>query len=132
MKQAIAFLLFNVFCVFNVIAQDYLCIPSSAAGFAYNASSKKWERSFFKIDNEKKILKKTQNGYEWRDFGSSSGSTCPDFNQFNYLHCKIFLGDLVLNRKTLRFIETYMSGYHDGVENNSNTPLMQIGTCTPL
>ena len=58
MKQAIAFLIFNIFCTFNVIAQDYLCIPNSAAGFAYNHHQKNGSEVSSRSIMKRKFLKK--------------------------------------------------------------------------
>lgn len=117
----------------NAFAQDYLCIPTGASGFTFNSVSKKWENTFFRLGDEKNILKKVANGYQWRDFGRSTGPLCSDgFNEYGYLHCNVYFGNLVINKKTLRYVETYMSGYTDGVDKNENTPNIKIGTCSPL
>ena len=133
MKHTVTLSLIAACIINNAAAQDYLCIPTAAAGFTYKSSSKKWEHAFFRLDDKKIILKKTEDGYQWRDFGRRSGPTCADgFNEYDYLHCQTYFGSVIFNRKTLRYIETYLAGYHNGVDNNNDTPNITIGTCTPL
>ncbi len=110
----------------------YLCIPTAATGFSYEASKDSWVVTRFNIEDEKKILKRTQGGWEWVNFGAKSGRRCPDFNDADQLNCNLIFGSLRMNKKTMRYVVTYEVGYIDGVRSNDNTPSMTIGACTPI
>ena len=126
-----------------VIGQEaYICLPSVISGFHFKSSSGNWEQSRFRIGDKKKILKKTDNKWEWKAFGEKySFSTCGDstestptdgFNSAGFIFCDLLGGHLRMNKNSLRYIETYEIGYVDGKDNNDNTPYIEIGTCSPL
>ncbi len=119
---------------FDALSQtSFLCIPTAITGFSYNASRNNWSPVTFNADDSKKILKKSSRGWEWMDFGTSSGMRCDsDFNEYGNLNCDLIFGSLKINKKTLRYILTYEVGFIDGVKNNNNTPSITIGTCTPI
>ena len=48
------------------------------------------------------------------------------------INCNLFLGEVIFDKKTLRYLKTYLPGYVDGVESNANTPNIMIGKCSPL
>ncbi len=112
--------------------QAYICVQNLSTGFSYNSNSKTWERTAFKVDEEKKLLKKIPSGWKWSNFGSNYGHECGEINNSGFLNCNTLFGELRFNRNTLRFVETYTVGYTDGVNSNSNTPNISIGTCSPL
>jgi hypothetical protein len=109
---------------------SYLCMPDEASGFRFNPYQKSWEPVIFKVAQEKILLKKSDRGWEWVKFGHKYGSLCKEMDKS--LQCDIYVGEVLLNRNTLRYIETYMIGYVNGSDNNDNTPFIAIGRCTPL
>jgi len=119
-------------------ADQYLCKEEHAAGFRYEKSG--WVATKFKAD-EKFIIKKP------RPKGSDSkmayvitilGREYPygwcntDFNERGVIGCQLIGGSFTFNKKSGRFLSTYLAGYVDGVDQNTNNPSMQIGTCSPL
>jgi hypothetical protein len=131
MKKIIGLILFIT--SLSVFAQDtYLCVPSKITGFSYNNTSKTWEQSAFKIGDEKKLLKKVGNQWEWRTFGQQWGQKCGSMNDYGLVNCDLIFGTLRFSKNKLRYIETYTVGYIDGGNNNDNTPAITIGTCSPL
>lgn len=48
------------------------------------------------------------------------------------LSCKLMGGDLDVNLVNGRFLKSYNWGYVDGVDNNSNTPHIEIGKCSRI
>jgi len=129
MSKLITIFLFAICSVAQ--AQDtYLCIPKSATGYSYEKVTNNWEMSSFNVGNEKYLLKKKSNTWSWEKFGeSNSFSSCKEMN--SRITCSL-VGDVIFDKKTLRYLRTYIAGYVDGVNNNNNTPLIEIGTCSPL
>jgi len=110
----------------------YLCIPNGASGISWNASKKKWGHTNFNVSNVKHLLKKTGDGWEWSKFGQSSGIKCDEINDYGYLNCTLYFGDLRFNKKNLRYMTSYFIGYVDGKDNDDNTPNIEFGECSPL
>jgi len=113
-------------------AQDaYLCIPKSATGYSYIQVTNSWEMTSFSVGNDKYLLKNKSKSWNWDRFGeSNSFSTCKEIG--SQISCARLGGDVIFDKKTLRYLRTYIAGYVDGVNNNNNTPLIEIGTCSPL
>ena len=121
--------------------EAYICLPSKKTGFAFNLSTKSWEQINFKTNEEKKILKKNGMKWEWRIFGSKDDwSDCGgdgfgqggDFNSSGFIFCTVLGGHMRMSKNTLRYVETYELGFIDGKDQTGNTPLIGIGTCSPL
>ncbi|MEY5028045.1 MAG: hypothetical protein RLZ63_360 [Pseudomonadota bacterium] len=110
----------------------YLCIPDGASGISWNKSSKRWEQTKFNVQNVKLLLKKTNSGWEWSDFGESYSQKCGEINNVGFLNCDIIGGQLKFNKNTLRFMTTYLFGYVDGYDTNDDTPSIRFGKCSPL
>ena len=141
--KKILFFVFGFLCGNLAISQDaYICIPTARTGFSMNLSTKKWEQTRFRIDDDKKILKKNNDKWEWRKFGVNySYSDCTSggdpnskggFNSAGFMFCSTIAGNMRISKNTLRYIETFEYGYFDGKDNNDNTPFIEIGTCSPL
>ena len=109
--------------------EAYICLPSKKTGFAFNLSSKSWEQVNFKTNEEKKILKKNGMKWEWRIFGFGQGG---DFNSSGFIFCTVSGGHMRMSKNSLRYVETYEIGFIDGKDQTGNTPLIGIGTCSPL
>lgn len=37
-----------------------------------------------------------------------------------------------MSKNSLRYVETYEIGFVDGKDKNDNTPMIEMGTCSPL
>jgi hypothetical protein len=110
----------------------YLCIATKSTGFYYDKSSKEWTNTTFKISDSKKLIKKKGSSWEWSEFGDKhSRPYCKERGK-DYVDCNTFGGELSLNTKNMRYMETYIFGYIDGQDNNDNTPAITIGKCSPL
>lgn len=127
--------------IFSLGQTAYICIPTASTGFSIKNGGSKWETTRFRIDDVKKILKRNNGKWEWSKFGESLGfSDCGgddfgvggDFNSAGYIFCNTFGGHVRMNKKTLRYIETYEIGFIDGKDLNTDTPSIDIGTCSPL
>ena len=112
-------------------AQDtYLCIPISATGYSFEKVTNSWDIASFKVGSQKYLLKNNLSTWRWYRFGEKeSTSTCTA--QITKINCRD-VGDIVFDKNNLRYLRTYIAGYVDGVNNNNNTPLIEIGTCSPL
>jgi hypothetical protein len=131
MKKIIGAILLSAATV--AVAQDaYLCVPSKITGFSYNSSTKLWEQTSFRIGDEKKLLKKVGNQWEWRSFGKQFGQKCGQMSDYGWINCDLIFGTMRFNKNELRYLETYTAGYIDGKNNDDNTPAITIGTCSPL
>ena len=122
--------------------EAFICIPSARTGFAVNDATKKWEVTRFSINEDKKILKKINAKWEWRKFGDKGGySDCNNradtnskdgFNSAGFIFCEVLGGSMRMSKKSLRYIETYEIGFFDGIDKNADTPMIEMGTCSPL
>lgn len=111
---------------------SYFCIPMKSTGFYYNKSTNEWTNTTFKINDHKKLIKKKGTSWEWSEFGDKhSYSSCKE-RGVDYVDCDTFGGTFSLNINNLRYMETYMHGYINGLDSNSNTPNITIGKCSPL
>ena len=115
---------------FSANAQtSFICVPSNAVGFTFNTSSQIWSGGVMNVGDKKSLLKKKNNNWVWSNFGESIETTCSDPNlDGSVVMCSSFFGDVIFNRNTKRYIETYVIGYTAG--NGNDTPYMVIGTCT--
>ena len=142
MKKILTGIVFLTFTNLCLSQEAYLCIPTAISGVKFNSSSGRWEHANFRIGDRKKILKKATDKWEWRTFGQdylfsacNSGGEPANKNGFNsagYLFCDVLGGNMRINKNTLRYIETYEIGFINGKDNDSDTPYIEIGTCSPL
>jgi len=131
-----------IFPIDLALAQEaYICMPLKKTGFKFEAQSRNWEQANFKTEGDKKILKYTNGAWEWNRFGQKhSFSNCndggfsnkSDFNSAGFIFCDTFGGSVRMSKNSLRYIETYLLGYADGIDKDPDTPLIEIGTCSPL
>lgn len=116
-----------------VSAQEtYLCIPDGSPGISWKSNIKKWTPTSFNVEDQKFLLKKTSSGWAWSRFGDSYSDECGEILASGLLTCNILGGELRFNKKSLRYLETHMFGYVDGVDSNANTPFFNFGKCSPL
>ena len=109
---------------------SYLCISDKSTGFTFNSNSKSWTQTTF--NDTKYLLTKSNNGWEWKDFGSTFGWECGAFTDAGLINCSNYSGSVLFNKTNLRFLKTYILGYVDGTDNQNNTPAIVIGKCSPL
>jgi hypothetical protein len=131
MKKLIALILMLMYTNSCFAQQAYICVADSSTGFKYNSNSRIWEQTGFRVSEDKKLLKKVGQGWEWSSFGSTYGEKCGEINSYGLLNCDILFGTLRFSKNTLRYIETYTVGYIDG-DKGGNTPAITIGKCSPL
>ena len=123
--------------------EQYLCTADSSNGFYFNKSAKIWQRTKFKADSKYTISK--PEGSKWafvirkvRNF--SPIATCKDgFDEAGLLFCKGKGYDFRFNRKNGRYLSAYLLGYfnvlpgtNDLSDATSETPFIEIGTCSPI
>jgi hypothetical protein len=138
-------------------AEGWQCIEEQSPSFSYNETTKKFEKSFIRIENRyliRKLIRKTEPKHvkfmnkhfkkdsRWAVFARGekiASHECPKHadQQLGWLNCEGVSGKIRLNMKTLRFTKTYPAGYaHQGTledpDNNETTPNMSTGTCTPM
>ena len=119
--------------------KTYLCITEIAGGIKYDSSVKSWKEAKFKTP-EKYLIKFNDKDYPLSSATISEFGTgypiyyCEEEGKYKVapLVCHSPFGHFHFNKKTLRFLESYMLGYIDGIDNNDNTPLVRGGTCSPL
>jgi len=135
MKRAILFIATIPILISQNIAyaqEGYLCVSEAAGGVSYDKGSKTWKGTSFNIKSEKQLITKKGNKWIIKDFGSTLENECTISSASNIMKCDKIHSDLILNTKTLRYISSYLWGYIDGVDNNNNTPHIEIGICTKL
>jgi len=142
MMKKFYFLIFSFFLTNFAQSQDaYICVPTGITGFKFNAVSKTWEQKNFRTSNTKKLLKRNEREWNWQVFGSKNDwSECgglafggkDDFNSDGFIFCDVIGGHMRMSKNSLRYVETYELGYVVGTDENSDTPLIEIGTCSPL
>lgn len=130
-------------------AQQFLCVADKGTGFAYSTDSKTWDIASFNIDDDRYLIAPsnpvglTPNLFLVTKLGQSSPrARCSDgFNRFGFLICTDGIGgvEFRFSRDNLRFIYIYRLGYYNvvsgrdnGVTEESDTPFMQIGKCSPF
>ncbi len=128
-------------------AESWLCITDKSNGFVYNTILKEWRDATFRVERNRYIIRKSDQGgnaFEVRKFGQPSGfpeAICKDGFEKGagvFLHCNGFMGQFKFNRKTNRFLKTYLGGYWtyapgvNDTREGDDTPSIDIGTCSPL
>ena len=127
-------------------AEGFVCTSEHSAGVTYSKTTRLWSggalRATGKLLIARPSLEQSKAGLSWivKDIQQNLAvlACTNDFNAKGYLQCKGF-GELTFNRVNLRFLRTYTSGYvTDGIEESrwgeegANTPMVEIGKCTPL
>ena len=123
---------------YTIIEQKkWLCIADMTTGFAFENG--KWARvDFLTEDNRfivsrKQVVGSTKVRYHVTKFGEKFGRQCdPDFpNEQGFLFCE-GVANFKINTNTGRYMRVYPFGFIDGIDNNNNTPLIEIGKCSPF
>ena len=134
---------FAVVTSFAFADEQYRCTADSASGFYFNRAAESWQRTKIKADSKYTISK--PEGSKWafvvrkvRDF--SPIATCKDgFDEGGLLFCKGTGYDFRFNRNNGRYLAAYLLGYfdvlsgtNDKTDATSDTPFIEIGTCSPI
>ena len=145
MKRLVILLLitFIFFTSFALADEQYLCTAKSASGFYFNKSVKIWQRTKFEADSKYTISK--PEGSQWafvvrKIENFSPIATCKDdFDEAGLLFCKGTGYDFRFNRNNGRYLSAYLLGYftvlpgtNDKTDATSDTPFIEIGTCSPI
>jgi hypothetical protein len=142
-------------------AGSYFCVSDAAGGVWFDKATNKWIGSTFSA-SERYVVKIVQHSLMPDTLGNMSttytvsvaahgqqageGIPCTSANGdlrkvdvgLNFIgetgefSCMQFGGEWVMNLKNMRFLQSYLWGYVDGVDDNRNTPYVQIGTCTKI
>ncbi len=124
--------LFALF-VNNANAQEgYLCVSEAAGGVSYEKNINKWKGTVFRTKNDKILITNKNNKWIMKQFDSTIENDCNAPNEIGVMRCNNLFGTFIFNTKTRRYLSTYIAGYIDGVDNNDNTPSIEIGICTKL
>lgn len=143
-------------------AGTYFCTADAVGGVRYNEIAGDWVSTKFEavskyilnISNNSEILDefngKVRMTYfiEFSEHGSGSDlvsvycrtksdqlrsiNPLANFISQSGFTCNAGGGDLIVDFDTLRFLKSYTWGYVDGVDDNSNTPHIEIGTCSRI
>ena len=143
MKRFILGIILFQYSIWSWSQDAYICIPTAKTGFIFNSNSKKWEVTRFTVADQKKILSRNGNSWEWKQFGlpyslsiicggSKSDPKGDDFNASGFLYCEGFATYLRISKNSLRYIEIFDYGFVDGKDLDSFTPSMEMGTCVVL
>lgn len=129
----------------NAIAQSFVCTSDMSVGFFFNEEKRAWDNATFQnistydvrrvTDKERAYYASLEKAPTWGVFKpgqSSSIHLCKEVSTVN-TSTKLLCGDLTYNFKfderSLRFQAYYVGGYSNGVDNNEDTPYIQIGRC---
>ena len=127
-------------------AQSYLCVSEMAAGLQFDSVQKSWRSNVFTATSKFVVKRATSDearvGWKWAVWALGRDSlpnfVCTEeFTGDGFLYCQGF-GQFTMNRKNLRFISSYMTGFvDDGLSNPSrteggDTPSVNGGRCSPV
>lgn len=133
----------------------FFCTVESIGGLAYDAALKRWRGAVFrprgKFVLRLKFIKTRNEGegtyaytvdeYETTITNEGSNNPFPCFSEdkmptgidsSGFLTCDTLTHGYKFNFKTNRFLESYMVGYIDGSDDDSNTPSIAGGVCTKI
>ncbi len=127
-------------------AESWLYLTDKSTGFKYDPISRQWNSVDFKTAKERYIIRPGSTKgtvYEVRKFGVENtplpDAWCSeDFAAGTFLHCKGIMGEFKFNRKTGRFLKTYLAGYWtyapgiNATTESGDTPSIDIGTCSTI
>lgn len=122
-----------------VISKTYLCIADSAVGFKRDPKTQKWGSTEFNVEKKRYIVKRAGKDAHVTEFGSQeSFFNCANFNEYGFTRCQ-GLGEIFsFNDSSLRYMDIYTIGYvtslksGDAKDVSSDTPYIEIGTCSPI
>jgi hypothetical protein len=145
------FLTFAVLALLPLLAwgEGYTCIEDMATGFAYENGV--WQQAHFKLEGKFIIRPATefdQNSWMSIALGIPKAkwgvgklgekepiASCEyDFDTAGSLYCRASFYEFRMNRKSLRFLHAYLSGYWNSTPGDEagDTPFINIGKCSPM
>jgi len=114
---------------------SYVCLSEHAIGFRLGRDGK-WAPSQFSAQGKKYLLEKKGARWLWTEVGPPDArpESCDAFTD-GFAECKYSEGDVLFNRKTLRFQLVRRYGYVTSdvatdKESNNAPPYMMIGKCS--
>jgi hypothetical protein len=128
--------------------ERWLCERTSVTGFAYDAAQRRWHQSSFRPEGRFLISAQRRqdvsSGFQWA-FGKIGdalilASWCGnEFLAGTFLHCRGLTGEVHFNRRNNRYIRSVATGYfnvapglNDITDETSDTPILEIGSCSQL
>ena len=128
-------------------AESYICVEEYATGFRFDAAKKIWEQSHLSPNLKYLVKPNTDQSLKGQWIVSEIGQSVPvawskhDFISTGALRFEGSFGEFAMNKKSLRFVKTYIFGYwtdaipgeQDGTfVEGKNTPYIGIGKCSVL
>ena len=122
---------------------SFLCMADKSTGFKYDEHLKIWDHARFRSDI-KYIISLSPNrefNFVISEVGTKRlrGFCKKGFNEYGMLFCATLTGEFRFNRNNGRFLLTELAGYYSvgaegmhEIDETSDTPLLQIGTCAPF
>jgi hypothetical protein len=115
-------------------AKTYLCIADKATGFVKEGNE--WNTTHFRVDGKYTLKREDAKSWRWTQIGEEFGDSCPvrrdsKGKEKAVLSCDSFFYHLFFNQNTLRFMLARPAGYIYP-KLDPDTPVMEIGKCSPL
>ena len=116
----------------------WICIADSATGFSYQGG--KWVPTNFNVEGKRYLISKKQYRQNKNDMryhvtriGRQYAYACQKDspNEFGMIFCQDII-EFKFNVNALRYMSIYSVGYFMGNDEDSDTPYIEIGTCSPL
>jgi hypothetical protein len=117
----------------SALSANYVCESEFVAGFWFDGD---WivNQGIYNLD--KFLVSENDGVVTISAFGSKSA---PPFfgplackSEPTAITCDTSYGQFRLSKLTRRYVESYVEGYWDGVDNNDNTPYVKIGSCAEM
>ena len=91
---------------------SYVCLSEHAIGFRLGRDGK-WEPSQFSVKGKQFLLGKKNERWFWSEVGPPDvkQESCGAFTDYGFAECKYSEGEVLFNRKTLRFQLVRPYGY---------------------
>lgn len=138
-------MIYLLLCAHTAFADQFLCVPDKATGFAYNRITKQWDTATLKTNQF--LIAPAKNvgfklgAYAVTDIGEKDnlpGYCEKDFNEAGMLFCDTFGGEIKFNKSNRRFLRVFYFAYYTvGIpgpdketDEDSGTPMLEIGKCT--
>jgi hypothetical protein len=124
---------------------SFLCLAELATGFKYQQGARAWRIARFHADR-RYVVRPAKEGEEchlhpsvWivNEVGNSEAGFCcrREMGEMGFLSCGAPWGEFRMNARNLRFLRYTHLGYYDVLDKKdeeSDTPLMEIGECAPI